>query len=79
MGRLVEPELVDEDLRQLVVPVLPRMHDDLVDPRLPERHGERRRLDELRAVADDGEHAHRARVDTPARGGDHIGACVPGM
>ena len=69
MGRLVQPELVDEDLRQLVVPVLPRVHDDLVDRRLSERHGERRRLDELRAVADDGEHAHRARVDAcPRRG-----------
>ena len=70
--RLVEPELVDEDLRQLVVPVLSRVDDDLVDPRLPERDRERRRLDELRAVADDGEHAHRASVDAAAaRRGPH--------
>ncbi len=62
MRRLVQPELVDEDLRQLVVPVLAGMDDDLVDPGLVERDGERRRLDELRPVADDGHHAHRASV-----------------
>jgi hypothetical protein len=36
--------------------------DDLVDPSLPERDGERRGLDKLRTVADDGHHAHRASV-----------------
>ena len=37
VGGVVQPELVDEDLRQLVVPVLPGVDDDLVDPSLPER------------------------------------------
>jgi len=59
---LVQPELVDEDLRQLVVPVLTRVDDDLVDPCLAKRHGQRRRLDELWTVADDGQNAHRASV-----------------
>ena len=48
--------------------MLTRVDDDLVDPRLAERDGERRRLDELRAVADDGEDAHRASV-VPLYGG----------
>ncbi len=57
---LVEAELVDEDLRELVVPVLPGVDNDLVDPGIAQRDGERRRLDELRPVADDGQDAHRA-------------------
>ena len=57
--RLGQAELLEEDLRELVVPVLARVDDDLVDPRLPQRDGERRGLDELRPVADDGEEAHR--------------------
>ena len=67
MRRLVEPELVDEHLGELLVPVLARMDDDLVDPGLAERDRERRGLDELRAVPDDREHAHRASVDKPTR------------
>ena len=58
IGGLRQAELVDEDLRELVVPVLARMDDDLVDPGLAQGDGERRRLDELRPVADDGEDSH---------------------
>ena len=58
VGGLRQAELVEEDLRELVVPVLPRVDDHLVDPRRAQRLGERRRLDELRPVADDGEDLH---------------------
>ena len=37
VARLGEAELVEEDLRELAVVVLPRVQHDLVDPRLPER------------------------------------------
>ncbi len=57
---LGQAELLEEDPRELVVPVLAGVDDDLVDPRLAQRHRERGRLDELRPVADDGEDAHRA-------------------
>ena len=58
VARRAEAELVEEDLRKLAIPVLSRVKDDLVDPRVAERDGERGRLDELRPVADDGEHLH---------------------
>jgi hypothetical protein len=35
--------------------VLSGVDDDLIDPRLAERDRERRRLDELRPVSDDGD------------------------
>ena len=57
---LREPELLEEDLRELGVPMLAGVDDDFLDPRLAERHRERRRLDELRPVPYDGEDAHRA-------------------
>ncbi len=57
---LRQSQLLEEDLRELGVPVLAGVDDDFLDPRLAERHRERRRLDELRPVADDGEDAHRA-------------------
>ena len=57
---LAEPELVEEDLRELGVVVLPRMEHDLLDPVLAQSHRKRRRLDELRPVPDDGEHLHGA-------------------
>ena len=66
MRRLGEPELVDEDLGELVVPVLAGMDDDLLDPRVAKRLGQGRRLDELRAVADDGEDAHAPSVERRA-------------
>ena len=62
--RLLEPELLEEDVRELPVVVLPRVQHDLLDPRLPQRRGHRRRLDELRTVPDDREDAHGARLDT---------------
>jgi len=40
--------------------VLPRVDDDLLDTGLAKRRGQRGRLDELGAVADDGEDAHDA-------------------
>ncbi len=60
MVGLGQPELVDEHLRELVVPVLARMDDDLLDPRRAQRLGERRGLDELRPVADDRDDFHGA-------------------
>ena len=57
---LRQPELLEEDLRELVVPMLAGVDDDFLDLRLAERHRERRRLDELRPVPYDGEDAHRA-------------------
>ena len=59
VARLGEAELVEEDLRELAVVVLAGVDDDLLDPGVAERDRERRRLDELRPVADDGEHLHR--------------------
>jgi hypothetical protein len=55
-GRL-EAELVEEDLREIVVVVLPRVQDDLLGP---VSHCERKgsRLYELRTVADDGKDSH---------------------
>ena len=60
VARLREPELVEEDLRHDVEPVLPRVQDDLVEACLAHRRGQRRGLDELRPVADDGEDLHGA-------------------
>ena len=34
MGGLGEPELVEEDLGELAIPVLARVEDDLLDPGL---------------------------------------------
>ena len=56
--RLCEVELVEEDLRQLRVVVLPGVQDDLVDSGLAQGQRQGRRLDELRPVPDDGEHFH---------------------
>ena len=66
IARLREAELVEEDLRHDVVPVLPGVEHDLVDPRFAQRGRERRGLDELRAVPDDGEDLH-ATKPTKAR------------
>jgi hypothetical protein len=60
VARLRKPELLDEQVGQLPVVVLPRVHDDLVDPRRQERHGQGRALDELGTVSDDGEDFHSA-------------------
>ena len=65
VARLREPELLEEHLRQLAIPVLARVQHHLVEPRLAQRDGERPRLDELRAVADDGEDLHRERKEGP--------------
>ena len=67
VARLGEAELVEEDLRQRVVPVLPRVEDDLVDPGVAQRGGERSGLDELRAVADDGEDLHATKPTNERR------------
>ncbi len=58
VGRLGEPELLEEDVGQLAVVVLPRVQHDLVDPRLPEGDRKRPGLHELRPVAYDGKHLH---------------------
>ncbi len=56
--RLRQPQLLEEDLGQLAVPVLAGVQRHLVDAGLPQRHGERARLDELRPVADHRENLH---------------------
>jgi hypothetical protein len=52
--RRFKAELVEEDLRKLLVVVLAGVQHDLLRTALLEREGERGRLDELRPVADDG-------------------------
>jgi hypothetical protein len=56
LGRL-EPELVEEDLRQVVVVMLARVQYDLLRPVL-ERQRQGSRLYELGAVADDRKDSH---------------------
>lgn len=58
VGGRREPELVEEDLRELPVVVLAGVQHDLVDACVAQRDGDRPGLDELGAVAHDGEHAH---------------------
>ena len=58
IARFAQAELVEEDLGHDVIPVLPRVEHDLVDPRIAQGRRERRGLDELRAVPDDGEDLH---------------------
>ena len=54
-----QAQLVEEDLRELVVVVLARVDQHLVGD-LAQRSGDRRGLDELRPVADHGEDALRS-------------------
>ena len=65
VARFRQAELLDEDVRELAVVVLPRVDDDLVDARGLERNGERGGLDELWPVPDDGEDLHRAKPTGP--------------
>ena len=58
--RLRQPQLVEEDLRQLGVVVLPSMQDDLLGSTVAKGDRKRRRLDELRAVSDHGENLQGA-------------------
>ena len=67
--RLREPELLEEDVGELSVVVLPGVEHDLVDPRRAQRDGHRARLDELRAVADDRENLHRHEATMAAASG----------
>ena len=53
--RLRQAELVEENLRELGVVVLPRMQDDFLDSLLAKSDRERSRLHELGTVSDDGE------------------------
>ena len=69
VGGRREAELVEEDLRELGVVVLPGVDDNLLETALAERDRERSRLDELRAVADDGEDPHGLRVGEPGTEG----------
>jgi len=55
VARVRKSELLEEDLRQLAVVVLPGMDDDVLDLRRTKGDGERRRLNELRPISDDGE------------------------
>jgi len=65
----LDAELCKEHRAQVVVEVLPGVDQHLV-VRATQRHRQRRRLDELRAVADDGENLHAGssikRPDEPA-------------
>ncbi len=56
--RLGQPELVVEHGRHRPVVVLAGVERDLLDSSLSQGQRERRRLDELRPVSDDGEHLH---------------------
>ena len=67
VARLGEAELVEEDLGHGVEPVLPRVQDDLFDARIAECRRQRRCLDELRAVPDDGEHLHATKPTSATR------------
>ena len=67
IARLGETELVEEDLGHDVVPVLPRVQHDLVDARVAQSGRERRGLDELRAVPDDGEDLHATKPTNARR------------
>jgi hypothetical protein len=60
--RLREPELLEEHLRELAVVVLARVEYDLVDGGRPQRLRQGRALDELRAVAHDGDDSHRGQA-----------------
>jgi hypothetical protein len=51
-------ELVEEDLRELWVVVLPGVSNDLLDIALAQRDRNGAGLDELRPVADDGQDLH---------------------
>ncbi len=62
--RLGQPELLEEDVRQLAVVVLAGVHHDLFVTGLTQCFRQRRRLDELRPVADDGQDAHGGSVRT---------------
>jgi hypothetical protein len=53
-----EPELVEEDLRELRIVVLARVEHDFLDAALLERERQRSRLHELRPVPDDGKDFH---------------------
>ena len=65
VARFLQPQLLEEDLRELGVVVLPGMEHDLVDTALSQRDRSGRRLDELRSVSDHGEDLH-ARLDYAA-------------
>ncbi len=67
VGGLRELELLEENLRQLGVVVLPGVERDLVDSPLPEGDREGRRLDELGAVSHHGQRFH-GRYSTPRLG-----------
>ena len=69
VGGLGQPELLEEHVRELAVVVLARVDDDLLDAGLAQRDRQRTRLDELRAVADDGEHLHGVSVGRRSREG----------
>ena len=62
MGRLRKAELVDEDLRELGVVVLPRVDDDVLGVRKAplQRRDDRGHLDEVRPRSDDVEKSSRA-------------------
>ncbi len=64
--RLRQPQLLEEDLGQLAVPVLAGVQRHLVDAGLPQRHGERAGLDELRPVADHRENLHECEATMAA-------------
>ena len=60
VARLRQAELVEENLRQLGVVMLPRMQDDLLDPAVAKGDRERCGFDELRPVSNDRENLQGA-------------------
>ena len=67
VARLRQVQLVEENLGQLGVVVLPRVQRHLVDSARSERDRERRSLDELGSIADDGGDFHGATVRAAGR------------
>ena len=62
-------ELVEEDLGQFPVVVLPGVDDHLVDPGVAQRERHGTGLDELRTVADDRQNLHECEATMAAASG----------
>jgi hypothetical protein len=69
VARLRQRELRVEDVGECGIPVLAGVETDLFDPGLAERGRDGTGLDELRAVADDGEDFHPAEATISRRSG----------
>jgi hypothetical protein len=69
VARLGQSELRVEDVGKLRIPVLAGVEADLLDAGLAQRGADRTGLDELRAVADNGQDFHVAEATMARRPG----------